>query len=164
MGLDMYLEKRIYLGLSTHDDKFNGEIHLEWANKEIPVNIKDVSSVNIEVGYWRKANQIHKWFVDNVQDGEDDCKDYWVSPEKLQELLNTCKKVLEFKTIEDTEEKECKCAELLPTQTGFFFGSYEYDDWYFDQIEDTIAILEKIDLEEDRQSKLVISYYYSSSW
>ena len=26
-----------------------------------------------QVGYWRKANQIHNWFVENVQDGEDDC-------------------------------------------------------------------------------------------
>lgn len=27
-----------------------------------------------EIGYWRKANHIHKWFVDCVQDGEDDCE------------------------------------------------------------------------------------------
>lgn len=25
-------------------------------------------SEGIEVGYWRKANHIHKWFVDNVQE------------------------------------------------------------------------------------------------
>jgi hypothetical protein len=45
------------------------------------------SEVIEEVMYWRKANQIHKWFVDNVQDGVDDCKEYWVSEEKLQELF-----------------------------------------------------------------------------
>ena len=26
-----------------------------------------------EVGYWRKANAIHGWFVRNVQNGKDDC-------------------------------------------------------------------------------------------
>ena len=45
----------------------------------------DVSKV---VGYWRKANQIHDWFVRNVQSGEDNCRDYHVSREKLEELKN----------------------------------------------------------------------------
>ena len=28
-----------------------------------------------QIASWRKANAIHKWFVDNVQDGVDDCGD-----------------------------------------------------------------------------------------
>ena len=40
-----------------------------------------------EVGYWRKANQIHKWFVDNVQDGVDDCGEYKVTKEQLIETV-----------------------------------------------------------------------------
>ncbi len=38
----------------------------------------------IEVGYWRKANQIHNWFVKNVQGGVDDCGYYGVTKEKLE--------------------------------------------------------------------------------
>ena len=40
------------------------------------------------MGYWRKANAVHNWFVDNVQDGNDGCKHYWVSKEDLQKLLD----------------------------------------------------------------------------
>jgi hypothetical protein len=32
----------------------------------------------------------------------------------------------------------------LPPQSGFFFGSVEVDEWYFMQIDETIAKLEKI--------------------
>lgn len=46
------------------------------------------------VGYWRKANHIHKWFVDNVQDGEDDCKEYRVSIEQLHKLRDICFDIL----------------------------------------------------------------------
>ena len=58
---------------------------------------KRYGSVGIveNVGYWRKANAIHKWFVDNVQDGIDDC-DYHneVTKEILEDLLDTCEKVI----------------------------------------------------------------------
>jgi hypothetical protein len=51
----------------------------------------------------------------------------------LEELRNTCKTVLEDRT---------KAVELLPTQSGFFFGSTEYDEYYFDDLKDTIKIIE----------------------
>ena len=53
-----------------------------------------VSQPSAELAYWRKANQIHKWFVDNVQEGVDNCGEYYVSHEKLQELLDTVNNVL----------------------------------------------------------------------
>jgi len=40
--------------------------------------------------YWRKANAIHKWFVDNLADGVDDCRPLWVSTDHLKELFLTC--------------------------------------------------------------------------
>lgn len=49
-----------------------------------------------EVGYWRKANQIHNWFVENVQDGIDDCSYHnEVTKEILEELLDICQRVLD---------------------------------------------------------------------
>lgn len=47
-----------------------------------------------EIGYWRKANHIHHWFVDNVQKGVDDCGIYVVHPVQLIDLLELCCKVL----------------------------------------------------------------------
>lgn len=111
-----------------------------------------ISDVIEEVMYWRKANSIHAWFVENVQEGTDDCKEYWVGVEKLQELIDLCSKVVETKD-----------ASLLPPQTGFFFGSQEVDDWYFIELADTIKTLTE-DLEHHQNTNARGDYYYQSSW
>ena len=36
--------------------------------------------------YWRKANQIHGWFVKNVQNNNDDCGLYEVSIDQIKKL------------------------------------------------------------------------------
>ena len=70
---------------------------------------------------WRKANAVHRWFVENVQGGEDDCGTYDVPVTKLRELRDILERVVDCRELGP---------ELLPTQSGFFFGSTEYDDWY----------------------------------
>lgn len=49
---------------------------------------------NTMVCDWRKANQIHNWFVGNVQNGVDDCDAHEVSKEQLEDLLEICTNVL----------------------------------------------------------------------
>lgn len=136
-----------------------------------------------EVGYWRKANQIHNWFVENVQDGENDCGDYIVTKEKLQELLDICVRLKNelvlvpgrictgstFKngkaipiyedgsTIGNPELAE----ELLPSCSGFFFGCTDYDSYYYDDIVQTVDILTEVIEETDWENEVV---FYSSSW
>jgi hypothetical protein len=112
-------------------------------------------SIFEEAGYWRKANAIHKWFVDCVQDGEDDCGCYEVTKEQLEELLDVCIQV------RDSSQMEKTAQELLPTQSGFFFGSTEYDEWYVDDLIDTISILTKVLKETDFDNQMVV---YTSSW
>lgn len=90
-------------------------------------------SVQMKIGYWRKANAIHQWFVDNCQNGEDDCREANVHREQLEELLGTVKEVL---------ADHGKAEELLPTQEGFFYGSLDYDEYYYSCLEDTVKILE----------------------
>jgi hypothetical protein len=109
--------------------------------------------VKFRVAYWRKANAIHKWFVDNVQGGVDECQEAWVSREQLQQLLDICKEIVESPKKGDT---------LLPTQSGFFFGSTEYDEWYMSDIRFTAERLEKI-LTDPAFAKDV-DFYYQSSW
>jgi len=159
MGLDQYLSKRIYIGAEYKHRKITGSLSLKNDGKPIKINRKRVSEIIERVGYWRKSNQIHRWFVDNVQDGEDDCKEYYVSIEQLKELLDTCKEVKgDYPEGEGNVEK---AQELLPYSEGFFFGEYEYDNVYFYQIESTIKINESVLLEHDecRDS----DYYYKSS-
>jgi len=145
MGLDMYLYARQFA--------FNGFKNQELYNKivqEAPFAL-DTASVQVQVAYWRKANQIHKWFVDHVQDGNDDCEEYRVTRDQLQLLVDNCKLVL-------MNKEEAKT--LLPRQEGFFFGSYEYDEYYWYDIQDTIDQLEKILNEYPEEW----DFQYQSSW
>lgn len=156
MGLDMYLSKKTYIGNNYRDENERIKIITPKVDNSlfpIKTEIKEERIVNIEerVGYWRKANQIHKWFVENIQNGEDDCREYYVDKSQLKQLFDICKEVLENK--ENIE----KVKELLPIQKGFFFGSYDYDEYYFEDIENTIKIIEPL-LEEEGK------FYYQSSW
>ena len=161
MGLDMYLFK-------------------VKKNKDMPV---DEITYGDEIAYWRKANQIHNWFVNNVQNKNDDCRTYNVSEQKLTDLLNTCKLVSmscnlikgkvergqEFKdgklvpiigdgmVIEDKTVAE----KLLPTQSGFFFGSTQYDEWYLETIQDTINQIDQILDTTDFDTECIL---YHASW
>lgn len=108
------------------------------------------AEVSVTCAYWRKANQIHKWFVDNVQNGEDDCDLYYVSQDKLKQLLNTCKEALATKN-----------PSLLPPQEGFFFGSYDIDQYYWGDIKNTIKQLERVSNLPDFER---LSFSYQSSW
>lgn len=132
---------------------------------------------------WRKANHIHKWFVDHVCDGKDDCEPYEVEEYQLEDLLSICKTIKanvklvngtvnngytwdgekmvpitdNGKVVDDPE----LCARLLPTKDGFFFGGTDYDQWYMDDIEYTIQMLEKVLKEIDWDNEMV---WYEASW
>jgi hypothetical protein len=145
MGLDMYLYARQFA--------FNGFKNQDLYNKlvqEAPFAL-DTATLQVQVAYWRKANQIHKWFVDHVQDGNDNCEEYRVTRDQLQLLLDNCKLVL-------MNKEEAKT--LLPRQEGFFFGSYEYDEFYWYDIQDTIDQIEKILNEYPEEW----DFQYQSSW
>lgn len=114
MGLDMYLYGTVHK-FEQHDYNIGGY-------KE-----------STEIGYWRKANAIHRWFVENCQDGEDNCATYTVVHEELKELKRVCEKVL---------QRPQEAEDLLPTQSGFFFGPTEYDEWYIQDLKDTIEIID----------------------
>lgn len=145
MGLDMYLTARKFSMKDFHNQELYGKLV-----QEAPFAL-DSASLEVKIAYWRKANHIHKWFVDHVQNGNDDCHEYYVSRDQLQLLLDNCKIALMHKE---------EAPKLLPRQEGFFFGSYEYDEYYFSDIQDTIDQLESIlkDVPADWEIK------YQSSW
>lgn len=129
MGLDMYLNARRHFWMSENNLAEKISEHFPELD-----NLK-VKEVVVEAMYWRKANAIHKWFVDNVQGGEDDCGNYDVSREQLQALLDAINEVLADRS---------KAATLLPPQAGFFFGSVDIDQGYWRDIEYTKQALEKL--------------------
>lgn len=138
-----------------------------------------------ELAYWRKANAIHKWFVDRVQGGIDDCKRHReVTREDLEDLADVCEQVLKNVVlvaakvtngyrlndiggreliIEDGQivlnQELCKW--LLPTQDGFFFGETEYDHWYIEDVRYTYETVNQILDSWDFKNGVI---YYQSSW
>lgn len=153
MGLDMFLKRKTYVknwNFTEEDERW--EIKITRGGKPTNlINNSAICEIVEDAAYWRKANAIHKWFVDNVQDGNDDCGDYYVSEEKLSQLLATCKQL---------KESPGDGEELLPTQPGFFFGSTDYDEWYFQDLDYTIERLTELLAMDNSES----SFYYTSSW
>lgn len=88
--------------------------------------------------------------MQNVQEGQDDCKPYYVDRKGLLELKSICERVLADNSL---------ARELLPTQAGFFFGSTEYDEWYFNDIRGTVEIIDKALTLPDAWD-----FQYQSSW
>lgn len=170
MGLDMYL---------TREPKVKQLVDI---GTDMVVGV-DLDDYYEEVGYWRKANAIHSWFVDNVQNGIDNCDEYEVTKEQLEALLGRCKFIKEATIMEDGmihngsrfsngqwEEiyepgKVIVNPEIaekgLPTRGGFFFGATEYDEYYMRQIDSTIDIITRV-LQETNFDTHTIKY--SASW
>ena len=182
MGLDMYLEgsfsTRAYERPTDQDyaDMREGkEVKIEQSS-ELKDALAAIGFENAPIDHqynhmtyvfpiitWRKANAIHKFFVDTCQEGNDNCQRHYVSRENLEELLETINTILAVKT---PVARRTKAEELLPTEAGFFFGSEDYDDWYFQDLKRTKSILEKVfEYEENAEAgKCFDNFYYQSSW
>jgi len=177
MGLDMYLEAEVYVPNWNHSKpeehaKFNAV--LASAGFDLPKGVRkpDYAHVYVEAAYWRKANAIHAWFVDNVQDGRDECQRSYVSVEQLQELVKTCERILatvvwgtpiQHEGYEESvvESFDMEAVEELSPRSGFFFGSVELDNWYFESLKDTVEMLQPwIEYAEPHG----VSLYYQASW
>jgi hypothetical protein len=150
MGLDMYLVAKRHISQYQEEDKALGT-ELMQHFPELAADLT-VQEVTVRVGYWRKANHIHKWFVDNVQDGEDNCADYYVSREALTELRRRCQQVLDFRHL---------AVDNLPTVEGFFFGNTDYDEYYFLSVERTVKFIDAALLLQETENWDI---EYSSSW
>ena len=150
MGLDMYLTAKRYLSKYNPEDAKLREL-VSAIDFGFPGEVEQIS---FEAMYWRKANAIHRWFVSKVQEGVDNCAEYNVDADDLAELRDICKQIL---------VDPSKADQLLPPQSGFFFGSTEVDEWYLEQLKYTVDRLDVLlDLPQVKERK--INFYYSSSW
>jgi hypothetical protein len=192
MGLDMYME-RIHRNALEYRDKDIAVLANQnpvlydamtsfMKGREISEH-SDWSDFFEGVGYWRKANAIHKWFVENVQGGEDDCGRYEVEQGVLKELREVAQEVVDCSVLVSGEihngtrfnngvaEKVMEhgkivsdpsvAKELLPTTDGFFFGCTDYNEYYIGDLLETIAIIDKVLEETDFD---VFAIFYTSSW
>lgn len=137
-----------------------------------------------EIITWRKENHIHAWFVKNVQDDVDQCEDAVVSKEKLAEFVRLCEEVITGCELVDgnvyvgrvgtaagweemyepgkvlsltTQER---AERLMPTKSGFFFGSTQYSQWYLESLQNAVQTVKSV-LEKMADDESVV---YWSSW
>lgn len=188
MGLDMYLSAKRYLpnyDWINQEERDLNQLILQKLGLEGLTDGQSPSSVEVEVrvGYWRKANQIHGWFVDNCQGGEDNCEEYWVSRDKLIELRDLCATILsqveveqgqvpngysyspagkQYLPVEGRVIKNPDVCEDLPPCEGFFFGSDHLGEWYLQDLEHTVKMLTEI-LDNPVLTK-DWDFYYRASW
>ena len=159
MGLDMYL-----YGIKKNQKDISEPSSGEWK----------------EVCYWRKANAIHKWFSTKFIKKQDPWGYYEVEEKDIQGLLLLCKllKTLKenpnenfqwvktdfFEFVNNLDDGTMECADLIamallpPDNLGCFFGSGMVDDWYWENIDDTIEQLTKA--LEGNYNK----FFYMASW
>lgn len=191
MGLDMWLHRRRFVKNFDHTPpEKRWEVIVKQGGEEVSKNVFDPAKayeVTEEMAYWRKANAIHDWFIQNCADGEDNCQDVWVTREQLETLLETVDKVLKASklvkgkiengysyekdpatgklvkkpNLVDGEyiEDPTVAKKLLPTAEGFFFGSTDYDQWYVEDLKYTKKVLTEALMADERSE-----FYYRASW
>lgn len=156
MGLDMYLTAEKFFG--GYSDEVGRSRVLAACGDDIPPFARTSGSavVSFEVACWRKANAVHGWFVENVQDGNDDCDRHHVSVDALKELLALCEGVLDGSADADD----------LPPTSGFFFGPTDDEEWYREYLALTVEQLKPLiawfEADEGRRGQWDL--FYQSSW
>ena len=155
MGLDMYLTRKVYVGARYTHRNVSTSVNICVDGVPLNIHADKITYVDEEIGYWRKANAIHGWFVDNVQNEFDDCSSHHVSQENLAALKTLCLMILN----EESKEKQKELAqELLPPSDGFFFGNYEIDEYYLENLRDTVEIIQECEKYPNDE------FEYRASW
>ena len=151
----MFCHKFCVFSISTKID--NNINNLEWTTS------KENTNHAINTGLRKEK----------IQNGEDNCEEYAVYLEdfvKLQLCLslvldaqNTC---LAGRLSES--ERDVICLDNFPPTEGFFFGSREIDDFYWEDVVSTKKIVESIIIQMNQsiidKDSILINYYYRSSW
>ena len=83
-----------------------------------------------KVAYFRKVNFLIPFFG-----YEENCSNIEIDKYQVEDLIEACKEVL---------ANHDKASFLLPTQAGLFFGSTDYDDLYFDDVQNVKEKFEEI--------------------
>lgn len=163
MGLDMYLRATEYVSRWDYDGNNADDNNPLFDQLVKQFNVADAIgdttfggiSIDFPMGYWRKVNSVHNWFVENCGGGVDECQQMYVNRQHLEELKNLCETVLRLK---DTLDGKSAAEKLLPTASGFFFGSTEIDQYYYTDLEYTVKVI-------DRCLKSKFDYFeYQASW
>jgi hypothetical protein len=128
MGLDMYLRGLKFPAYSTR-----------------PLKCEDgypITTMEVELAYWRKHPDLHGFIVQQFGNGEDNCQKIYLNEKALEIILDAVK------------------MEALPDTKGFFFGVSSPDDRPY-SIEVLQQALRWIKSNPEIETRTV---YYQASW
>ena len=82
--------------------------------------------------YFRKVNFLFAYYENKGKMVDE----YYAFTDKedIDDIIDRCERVLADHSLVN---------ELLPTQSGFFFGGTDYNDWYFDDVKDCLQQMKK---------------------
>ena len=148
----MYLRKETYVkNWDFHKPEEKWNITATRGGKPSRIRLERVCYITEEIAYWRKFNALHAFIVNHFADGVDECQKIFLYDVELKKIHHTLKTILDDTSL---------AGELMPPSQGFFFGSYEIDEWYWKDVENTYKVFSEIlsDGEDYRE------YYYQASW
>ena len=116
MGLDINVTKIAKSMIKT--------ITNSWKDYEKLIDeLNDIDCENFEfLAYFRKVNFLFEFFSGSLNEDETTVV---ITRGEMEELIEKCEFVLNNRD---------KASEILPTCDGFFFGSLDYDDYYFESV------------------------------
>ena len=164
MGLDMYFyaRKTTYKSFSKWDnpERANEVNYPEdlkiFSDYIYDRNFKSVQTeTSYQIGYFRKFNALHSYIVKTFADGIDNCQDIILYKEDVEQI----KKVLD--DVLNAHQQVEKAKEILPTQSGFFFGGTDYDEFYFEDVKDAADLMQSFLDNFDFEKYQLI---YEASW
>ena len=162
MGLDQYLTAKKYVSKWDYSNDYKDKAISQEFTDLLPMDTPDITrygqfagiTVEYPVGYWRKANAIHNYFVQTLGEGVDECQEMYVPRETLSDLRERCQDVIASSDMEQMAQEVG-----LETVSGFFFGDTSYGEWYKEDLKLTIEICDFVlTLPEE------YSLHYQASW
>jgi len=102
----------------------------------------EVSSHELQLGYWRKHPNLHGYIVQEFADGKDECQKIELAADDIRKIIEAVR------------------ANMLPETQGFFFGTSE-DDPPEEDIKILEAALKWVETKEEGVSR---SVHYRASW
>lgn len=116
MGLDINVTKIAKSMVKTNTNSWEGY-------EKLIDELNDIDCENFEfLAYFRKVNFLYEFFSGSLNEYDTTTI---ITKEEMETLIDNCEFVLNNRD---------KASEILPTCDGFFFGSLDYDDYYFESV------------------------------
>ena len=110
--------------------------------------------------YWRKANFIYRFFDEIIGGGVQNGVYHIVKRTDIEDLMDKCEAaLLVWNSIANQKLRDTLCETILPTCSGFFFGSTEYNEIYRNNLQYTYNELAKVLCNSAKETfKFFVSY------